>query len=302
MTDWTLDFGRRTTADQVLEGIDLGEQTALITGANVGIGFETARALAAAGARVILACREPAKGEQAAAKIRQRHPKARLEVQQLDLASLASVREFARNLPPDPIDMLICNAGRFGGGYQETKEGFELTVGVCHIGHFLLVQLLLDRLRAGAGARVVMVSSESHRSPKQLDFAKLPLRRESYSDLVAYGQAKLCNVLMAKAVQAQYHDQGVFACSLHPGTLVPTSIGRYSLLAKAVMLLSRPFTKTLAQGAATSVLCAAHPSVADFGGAYFSDCRPVRSSRESNDPAVADKLWALSEQWVKAAG
>ena len=297
MGEWTLPYSGKSTADQVLEGLDLEGRLAVITGANIGIGLETARALAAQGAQVVLGCRDQAKGKSAADKILHRHPEAKVESQQLDLASFDSVRQFASNQSEKSLDILVCNAGRFGGGYGETVEGFELTVGVCHIGHFLLARLLLERLLAAKG-RVVMVSSESHRSPKTLDFEKLPLNRSQYSDMVAYGQAKLCNVLMAKELQRRYGEQGLTAYSLHPGTFVPTAIGRNSLLAKVLIQVVRPFTKSLGQGAATSVLCAARPEVGSFGGEYFSNCRPVRSSRESKDPAVAERLWKYSEEWV----
>lgn len=294
-------FGSRTTADEVLTGLDLTGQAIVVTGANVGIGFETARALAAHGARVSLACRNDTKAAAAADRIRELHPDARVEPRHLDLASLAGVRRFAEELDDEVLDVLVCNAGLFGGGYHETEDGFERTVGVSHIGHFLLVRLLLDRLRAGNGGRVVMVSSESHRTPRKLDFSKLPLTGDTYSDFVAYGQAKLCNVLFAKELQRRYGPQGVTAFSLHPGNLIATSIGRNSLLAKVVIQLVRPFTKSLAQGAATTVLCAAHPGVADLGGSYFSNCAPTRSSRESDDPEVAKRLWELSESWVGLA-
>jgi WW domain-containing oxidoreductase len=294
-------FGRHTTADRVLEGIDLADKVAIVTGANAGIGFETARALAAHRAQVIIACRDQARGDDAVARIRRGDPQALVEARLLDLASLDSVRRFASSLPATKIEMLICNAGVFGGGYHETAEGFERTVGVCHIGHFLLVHLLLDRL-AAAGGRVVVVSSVSHRSPPQLDFSRLPLSRENYSDLAAYGQAKLCNVLFAKELERRYASRGIHAYSLHPGSLIATSIGRHSLLATLLIQLVRPFTKSLAQGAATSVYCAAHPAVSGLGGEYFVDCAVARSSRESRDPEVARRLWELSETWVGRGG
>jgi WW domain-containing oxidoreductase len=297
MTQWQSPFGARSTADEVVADLDLSGRSAVVTGANVGIGFETARALAARGADVVLACRDESRGTQAADGIRERHPDARVEVRVLDLASLESVRRFAAELPGESLDMLVCNAGLFGGGYRETEEGFEATVGVCHIGHFLLTLLLIDRLEA-AGGRVVMVSSTSHKSPRQLDFSRLPQKREGYSDMVAYGQAKLCNVLFAKELQRRFGERGITAFALHPGTLVATEIGRHSAFAKILIQIVRPFTKSLGQGAATSVLCAAHPAVAELGGEYFSDCALERASREACDPEVAKRLWELSEAWT----
>lgn len=298
---WESPFNAKTTADEVLDGLDLTGRLGIVTGANTGIGYEAARALAARGARIILACRDQARGDTAAAKIRQRHPEAEVEVRSLDLASLDSVRRFATHFGDDKIDMLVLNAGIYGGGYHETVDGFERTVGICFIGHFLLVRLLLPNLEADGGGRVVVVSSESHKSPRTLDFDKLPLDRSQYSDLVAYGQAKLCNVLLAKELERRYGAKGVHAYALHPGTLIPTEIGRNSLFAGLLLGLLRPFTKSLAQGAATTVLCAAHPAVAELGGEYFSDCRVTRSSRESNDPQVAQRLWQLGERWTELA-
>lgn len=302
MTEWESPFGAKTTADEVLAGLDLRGKTALVTGANVGLGFETARALASRRARVILACRSREKGEDAAQRIRHRHPGAELEIGVLDLASLDRVRRFVAELESPEVHMLICNAGVYGGGYNETADGFERTVGVCHIGHFLLVRLLLDRLERAGGARIVMVSSEAHRRPRALDFAKLPLSREEYSDMEAYGQAKLCNLLFAKELQRRYEERGVNAYALHPGNLVPTAIGRHSLLARLVIQLIRPFTKSVAQGAATTVLCAAHPELEGLGGHYFADCQIRRPSREAERPEVAARLWELSERWTGLSG
>ncbi len=301
MKNWDSPFGPRTTADQVLEGIDISGRKIVITGANVGIGFETARALAAHGADVTLACRDQAKGDTAAAKIRAKHSEAKVEARVLDLASLASVRAFAAELPVDPIDVLIANAGVFGGGYRETSEGIEWTVGVCHVGHFLLTELLLDRLEAGVGGRVVLVSSEGHKSPRTLDWENFPQAREGFAPMAAYGQAKLCNILHAKELQRRYGERGISAYSLHPGTLVPTAIGRHSLVARLLIQAIRPFTKSLGQGAATSVLCAVHPAVADLGGEYFSDCRVARPSREAETQETARRLWEMSEEWVASS-
>ena len=295
-------FGGRTTADEVVAGLDLGDRTMIVTGANTGIGYDTARALAAAGARVILACRNPETGAAAAQRIRTAHPGARAEFAPLDLASLASVRAFCDALDAPVIDTLICNAGLASLRWDTTEDGFERTVGVCHIGHFLLTQLLLPRLLAASAPRVVMVSSESHRSPRRLNFDRLPLNEDNFSGLVAYGQAKLCNLLMAKALQRRYGDQGLTACALHPGTLVSTDIGRNSGAVALLMKLVSPFTKSCNQGAATTVFAAVHEPASEIAGCYLSDCRVATSTAESDDPDVAARLWALSEQWVGASG
>jgi len=294
-------YDARTRATEVLAGRDLSDRTVVVTGANTGIGEATARAFALAGARVVLACRQRTSGEAAVARMQTTLPGCRSEFVELDLASFASIRRFADTLGDERIDALICNAGLATTTYAETEEGFERTVGVCHIGHFLLTRLLMRRLLAAGTPRVVMVSSESHRMPAKLDFADLPMRRESFKGLTAYGQAKLCNVLMAKSLQRRYGSRGLTACALHPGTLVTTDIGRSSKAFALLMKLVSPFTKTTDQGAATSAWAVVHEPASDIAGQYLRDCRIVRCSAEADDPEVADRLWAVSENWVSRA-
>ena len=275
----------------------LQNDVALVTGASRGIGQGIARALSAAGARVILACRELRSSEAAVAKIHAAHAGTRAEAGQLDLASLRSVRYFAERLEAPSVDALICNAGVYGP-YAETEDGFERTVGVCHIGHFQLAVSLRERLRAAAPARVVMVSSDSHRSPPKLRFDRLPLDRDNYRAIVAYCQAKLCNVLMANELTRRWGKEGIVANSLHPGTLMLTSIGRRSLAARLLLTAALPFAKSLVQGAATSVYCATAPELEGVGGRYFIDCNQEPASVEANNPEVASRLWELSEGWI----
>ncbi|MGB0061690.1 SDR family NAD(P)-dependent oxidoreductase [Candidatus Binatus sp.] len=295
------EFGARSSAYDVVAGHDLSGRTIIVTGANTGIGEWTARALAGAGARVIFACRQPASGNAAVARTRDAHPGCKAEFAQLDLASFASITRFTDHLDADRIDALICNAGLVRTSWAETEEGFERTVGVCHIGHFLLARLLMPRMLACAAPRVVMVSSLSHRSPAKLDFDRLPMTRENFRGMTAYGQAKLCNVLMAKSLQSRYGGRGLVACALHPGTLVTTDIGRNSKIFGALMKLVSPFTKSPSQGAATSVYATVHEPASELAGQYLQNCQITPSSSEANDPTVADRLWTASEQWIAAA-
>ena len=290
-------FGSKTAADEVVHGMDLSGRFVIITGANTGIGFETARSLASAGARVLLACRSAEKASGAVERIRAKHPEADVSFAELDLGSFDSIRSFVESLNEPSIDVLIGNAGVLNASYHESDGGIEHTVGVSHLGHFLLVQGLLPKLLSGEGGRVVMVGSEAHRSPRTLEFEKFPLSTDNFSQLVSYGQAKLCNTLFANELQRRYADQGLTACSLHPGNLVTTEIGRDSLLARLAMKLVSPFTKSAAQGAATSVLCAVHPDAAAVAGGYFSHCQPARMSREAANPEVARRLWEITETW-----
>ena len=174
----------------------------------------------------------------------------------------------------------------------------ERTVGVCHFGHFALVERLLPRLLAAGRPRVVMVASESHRMPRTLDFANFPLGAANYAPMKAYGQAKLCNVLMAAELQRRHGAAGLIACSLHPGTMVTTNIGNESLLVRAAMRLVSPFTKNGNQGAATSGWALVHGPASAFAGQYLRDCRVDRASREGEDPAPARRLRELSERWL----
>jgi WW domain-containing oxidoreductase len=290
-------FGQSSTGDDVVRGIDLSAKVAIVTGANTGIGFETARALASAGARVLLGCRDATKGRNTAERISLRHPSARVTPFELDLASLSSIRAAVERLGEPTVDLVVCNAGVYHQKYEETADGFEATVGVCHFGHFLLVRLLLDRLRSKKG-RVVMVSSESHRHPRTLAFDRFPMTRERYKPMIAYGQAKLCNVLFANELDRRYRGDGLVANSLHPGTLMKTDIGRDSLGARILLTLAQPFSKSLAQGAATSVFCATAPELEGVGGRYYINCAERRMSEEAQNAGVASKLWALSEERV----
>jgi WW domain-containing oxidoreductase len=302
----TVQFGKRSTADDVLENKGLTGKTMIVTGANTGIGFEAARSLAAKGANVIMACRNTEKGEIAASEIRQRHKDVQISIGALDLASFDSIKAFVSNLGVDQIDALICNAGVIHNDYRDTTEGFEVTVGVCHIGHFLFTSLLMPQLRAAVNnngeARVVMVASESHRQPAKLSFDKFPLKKDNYAFMTAYGQAKLCNILFANELNRRYVSEGITACSLHPGTMITTGIARNTMLGTIAMKLLSPFTKNPNQGAATTVYCAAYADPNEIGGVYFSDCAPKKMTREAANPETAKRLWSMSEGWCGSFG
>ncbi len=298
-------LGARSTTNDVLQGKDLTGRTVVITGSNCGIGFEAAQALAGAGARVIFACRNIEKGQDALSRCQVLHPQSSLSFYPLDLASAESIKQFSEKVKDEPIDTLICNAGLMATTYQETQEGLEMTVGVCHFGHFLLTQLLMPQLlrakeQSGNDPRIVMVSSESHRMPAKLNFNKFPLNKSNrFSPLTAYGQAKLCNALFANELQRRYGDQGLTACSLHPGALITTRFGRDSGFLSLFFKLVSPLTKNPNQGAATTVYCASHDKSDELAGKYFSHCKPVRSTKEANNPETARKLWEVSEGWGK---
>tara|TARA_B110000503_G_scaffold42367_1_gene69412 strand:- start:10512 stop:11426 length:915 start_codon:yes stop_codon:yes gene_type:complete len=298
----TSPFNHRSSADDVLRGQNLRGQVIIVTGANTGIGYETARSLAAVGATVIATCRSAEKAAATKQRLLQAHPDSSVEAAVMDLASLASVRDFCAQLVHSKIDVIICNAGIVAPKYGETVEGFEQTVGVCHVGHFLLVKMLLLKILSAPAPRVVMVSSESHRAPPRLNFDALPYPRDKFSTMKAYGQAKLCNALMAVELHRRYADQGLTACYLHPGTMVTTDIGRDSALVRFAMLLVRPFTKTANQGAATSVFCATWQERSELGGNYFSHCTRAKPSAETANAEASSRLWDVSERWLQEKG
>jgi WW domain-containing oxidoreductase len=290
------------TAFDVVRGLDLSGRTIVVTGANTGIGYPTACALASAGARVIFACRDRDRGEEAVARARAEHPGTRVEFHELDLDAFAGIKGFVQRLDAERIDALVCNAGLSLPNFQETEDGYERVVGVCHMGHFMLTRLLMPRLLTAPAPRVVVVSSESHRMDVKLDVLNFPLRPANYKPLVAYGQAKLCNVLMARSLHRRYRARGLIACALHPGTLVTTEIGRYSTVLRVLMKAVSPFTKSPAEGAATSVWAVVHEPGSEIAGQYLKECRVARSSPASNDPSLEEQMWSVSEAWLTHAG
>jgi len=296
-------LGRHTTAEQVSRGVDLSGQRAIVTGSNTGIGLETARVLALRGCQVVMACRDLDKAaggrdqilSSAAGEIR---PEA-LEIMQLDLASFESVRGFAKEYLASgaPLQLLINNAGVMIPERRVTRDGFEHHFGINHLGHFLLTNLLLDRLVESAPARVVAVSSDAmHMAGLDAELTDLNWETRSFSGWRSYGSSKLMNALFSNELQRRSGGRGVVANSVHPG-IVATELGRdlpwYMRLIGMAML---PVTKDAARGAATTVMLATAPEFEAKGGGYYADCRPNRVARLALDEDVAARLWARSEQ------
>jgi NAD(P)-dependent dehydrogenase (short-subunit alcohol dehydrogenase family) len=284
-------------------------RTAVITGANAGIGLETAKVLAARGATVVLACRDLGKATDAAARIAEVAPRARVEPLQLhlDLASLASVHRAAERLRASHprLDLLVNNAGVMMTPYLRTEDGFELQLGVNHLGHFALTGLLLDRLLATPGSRIVTVSSAAHRRGR-IDFDDLQSQRR-YRRTAAYGQAKLANLLFTYELQRRLAAVGAdtIAVAVHPGG-VTTGLQRHLPLRMRVvsdLLMVAIGQPSAAMGALATLRAATDPAVR--GGQYYGpDGRlgyrghPVllRSSARSHDAEVQRRLWERSEQ------
>lgn len=271
---------------------------ALVTGANSGIGRVTAVELAQQGHRVFLACRSEEKTRPVLAQINSAHPGA-AEFLPLDLADLDSVRACAARFLDTglPLPLLVCNAG-IAGTRGMTKQGFELTFGVCHLGHFLLTQLLLPRIEASAPARIVVVASRAHKRIRGLDFATLRRSTPSRTGVPEYCAAKLANVLFASELARRLQGRGVNVYSLHPG-VVATEVWRAA--PRVLQRLAKPFMKNEHDGAATTLHCATSPAVAGESGLYYADCRPIPPSPAGRDAALARRLWGESERWVAAA-
>jgi len=285
---------------------DLSGRAAIVTGASSGMGLETSRELARRGAVVVLACRDARRGEAAIESVRSGIPDARVSVQALDLASLASVGRFAAAFRDrhDRLDLLILNAGVLLAPHDRTEDGFELHFGINHLGHFALTGLLIDRLLGTSGSRVVTVSSLAH-ARGRIDFAAaIDGTAERYAAARAYARSKLANLLFSYELQRRLRGTAVISVAAHPGGAA-TSLGRrmtdrpgYRLFLPLLEWLSQ----SAAQGARPILRAATDPNAA--GGEYYGPAgrlgmrgHPVTvpSSSCSHDLGAAARLWELSE-------
>ncbi len=284
---------------------DQGGRAAVVTGANTGLGLETARELAGAGASVTLAVRSPDKGEAAVADIRGDHPEAELDVLQLDLASLDSIRSAADELDRrrDRVDLLINNAGVMYTPRQQTADGFEMQFGTNHLGHFAWTGLVLDRLLGVPGSRVVTVSSIGHRLRSRIDFDDLQAER-GYNRIEAYGRSKLSNLLFTYELQRRLAaaDRETVALAAHPGGS-DTELGRHIPGADLLRPVLGLMTQSAAMGALPTLRAAT--DLRAEGGQYygpngFMETRGhpvvVRSSGRSQERDTQERLWAASEE------
>jgi NAD(P)-dependent dehydrogenase (short-subunit alcohol dehydrogenase family) len=308
-------FGPESTTDDVLDGVDLTGRRILVTGASAGLGVETTRALAAHGAAVTMAVRDLGKGTAAMEEVLATVPGAELDLRQLDLAELASIRTFAHGFLEDhpTLDVLIGNAGIMACPQGTTADGFELQFGTNHLGHFLLATLLMPALEAADGARVVLLSSAGHRFG-DVDLDDPGFEHQPYDPWLAYGRAKTANVLCAVGIDQRFRDRGVRAFAVHPGG-IQTELGRHLTSDTLQVLMDRlaaapqeTVWKTVPQGAATTVYAATSPDLDGLGGVYLEDCHVAELTDDPDDregvrayaldPARADALWDLSERLV----
>ncbi|MFJ6752795.1 SDR family NAD(P)-dependent oxidoreductase [Streptomyces sp. NPDC091266] len=312
-------FAASSTADEVLRGLDLAGVRAIVTGASSGLGIETARALAAAGAEVTLAVRNTAAGDAVAETIEKTTEGIRPRVVRLDLADRSSVTQFV-DAWRGPLHLLINNAGVVTGGLERTHEGWELQFATNHLGHFALASGLHDALALGAanrdGARIVSVSSTAHMR-SGINFDDLHFERRSYDPQIAYAQSKTANSLFAVEATRLWASDGIVANAVNPGGIATGLQRNFTTEQKESLAAAEAagvFTyKTVEQGAATSAVAAVAPEFAHSGGHYLDDAQeaytvpddadlaqhPHGVKEWALDPAIAKRLWAVSTDLLR---
>lgn len=304
-------FGATTTADEVLDGVDLTGNRAVVTGGASGIGFETVKALAKAGADVTIAVRNLPAGNAAAEEIREKTGSGHIRAAYLDLSKPATLRRFAEDWV-GPLNMLVNNAGIMATPLTRTPAGSELQFANNHLGHFILSTALHTALAsAPEGARVVSVSSAGHQLSDVI-FDDIMFERRAYDPWTAYGQSKTANILFAVSAAHRWEDDGIAVNAVHPGGIV-TNLQRHMSREQILDMgwideegTINPNLKTPAQGAATSTFAAASPLIAGTTGRYFEDVHEAAPFDPANpmvgvapyalDAAAADRLWTLSHE------
>jgi retinol dehydrogenase 12 len=275
------------------------EKIALVTGASGGIGLYTALGLARSGFRVILHGRDGARVERGRRMIAERPGAIPPETALADFSSLQAVRGLAGEVlrRHDRLDLLVNNAGLMAPARQRSADGYELTIAVNHLAPFLLTNLLLDRLKASAPARVVTVASQAHRG-HTIDPDHLAEAPADWASFRVYGRSKLCNILFNRALARRLDGSGVMAACLHPG-VVATGIGSGGgSLIRLGWQIGKPFMLTAEKGAETSLFLATEADPAEFHGAYVDNKRIVEPDRPARDDALAERLWAASARLV----
>ena len=323
-------WNKETTTNEILEGVDLSGVKVLVTGASGGLGEETSRALAAAGASVIMAARDNIKNSEAKERILASNSEAKLDLHDLNLASLQDVRSSAEEFlsKNESLDLLVNNAGIMCTPFGHTTDGFEQQFGVNHLGHYLFTGLLMPLLEKSGSSRVVCLSSGAHLiCGVNLDDPMF--ERRDYDGWDSYGQSKSANALFAREFDRRYAEKGIHAFSVHPG-MIFTELGRHMTEEDMASLMERRKAqistdedanssdnmmspKTVEAGAATTVWACVDDTLESQGGHYLADCQlgvPLASEDSSPgscsmaghilDDMAAEKLWGLSEQLTGA--
>jgi NAD(P)-dependent dehydrogenase (short-subunit alcohol dehydrogenase family) len=294
-------FTAESTATEVITGVDLHGHRAVITGGSSGIGIETARALASAGADVTLAVRDTTAGKRVAADIASGDHAARVSVSALDLTQAGSVRAFASSWE-GPLHILVNNAGIMATPLLRTEQGWEMQFATNHLGHFALATALRSALSLAQGSRIVSVSSAGHFFSPVI-FDDIHFQQRPYDPWSAYGQSKTANILFAVAGSSRWADDGITANSLMPGN-IHTRLQRYVPAEQMAEMAAGAEWKTPPQGAATSVFVACSSLLDGIGGRYFVDCNEAEVADRSAisvasyavDPEQAGRLWEVSSE------
>ena len=298
-------LGAQTTAREALGDARLTGKTAIVTGGYAGIGLETTRVLAAAGAQVIVPARDRAKAQRALAGV------ANVVIDELDLAAPATIDAFAARFGDRPLHLLVNNAGIMAAPLSRDARGLESQLAVNHVGHFQLFMRLVPALRRARGARVVALSSRGHMR-SAFDFDDPSFERRAYDPMVAYGQSKTANVLFAVEADRRYQADGIRALALHPGAILETQLGRHFTPEQAAEAIARArqigSLKTVEQGAATTIFCATSPLLEGRGGVYCENCDVAAVTTDGNtgvrpyaiDPDLAARLWSWTERYFGA--
>jgi len=288
-------FTRRSTAEEVTAGVDLKGKTILITGCNSGLGLESMRVLAARGAHIIGCARSRDKAEMAAARAGVDITPVACELSELD--SVVACAQEVLGLDK-PLDALICNAGIMGLPELRQRYGLEMQFLTNHLGHFVLVRHLLERVRQAPAGRIVMVSSLGHyfSVPGGINFDNLS-GKHHYDPWTFYGQSKLANLLMSNELARRLSESRATANAVHPGIIhTPLMRNLSGIQFNLSSLLSWPVSRSVRQGAATQCYVATDTALKGVSGAYFVDCNPARTSIHARDPDLAARLWAVSEE------
>jgi len=300
-------YGFASTAEEIAAGHSLTGKNVIVTGGYTGIGRETARVFAKAGARVFVVGRDLPKAIKVTEELKKETENEHISALEVDLASFASIRSFAQkfNDLKIPLHYLILNAGVMANPYTKTKDGFELQFGTNVLGHFLLTNLLVPRLLEGAPARVVSVASSAYVFGG-IRWDDYNFEKGAYQPWVAYGQSKTGNILFAAEFNRRYKDKGIVANSLHPGYIL-TDLQRHITDLKPEDYVSLPNyeeavkyshqLKTTEQGAATTLYCALSPETAQ-GGKFYDDCHEAATLPYASNPEDAKRLWDLAAKLV----
>jgi NAD(P)-dependent dehydrogenase (short-subunit alcohol dehydrogenase family) len=296
-------FGAQTTAREAIGERRLDGTTAIVTGGYAGIGLETTRVLAAAGAQVVVPARDVAKATAALGGL------ANVSIDELDLGEPGTIDAFASRFGDRPLHLLVNNAGIMAVPLLRDARGLESQLAVNHVGHFRLFARLLPALRRARGARVIALSSRGH-VRSAFDFEDPSFEHRPYDKMIAYGQSKTANILFAVELDRRHQRDGIRAFALHPGAILDTDLARHYDPEELKLVVERARRigsfKTVEQGAATTIWCATSPQLDGLGGVYCENCDIASVKTEGDDgvrpyaidPTSAERLWAWSERWL----